>query len=132
MAPVAEAIYDNDETGGMSGFNYKQLINDKIYGNYINWFNVQFYNHWGNLRTAIMYDEAILNENYDSSILVAGMEYVDDVIDSTNENCTKISQTIEYLSVKYSNFGGVFVWKGNDANVLKWSEKMYHLMNDQR
>ena len=130
MAPVAEAIYDNDKTGGMSGFDYKKLINDKLYGQYINWFNVQFYNHWGNLRTGIMYDEAILNENYDSRLLVAGMQYVDDVIDDSNENCTKISQTIEYLSNKYDNFGGVFVWKGNDANVLQWSHKMYQLMHN--
>ena len=38
--------------------------------------------------------------------------------------------TIGDLAEKYSDFGGVFVWVGNDANVLPWSKIMYGLMND--
>ena len=68
MAPVAEAIYMNDINGGLSGFDYKYLM-DSEYGKYISWLNLQFYNGWGSLDTPGEYEEAVDDEGYDPSLL---------------------------------------------------------------
>ena len=69
LAPIAIAIYMNDWNGGLSGFDYKRLINDTSCGKYISWLNVQFYNGWGTLTSPTQYIEAVNNQGYDPSLL---------------------------------------------------------------
>lgn len=55
---------------------------------------------------------------------VAGLE--------TCENATLFTDaSIAQLTELYNNFGGVFVWVGNDSNVNCWSKTMYQVMNLQ-
>jgi len=122
FAPVADAIFLDDPNGGLSGFDYKKLMNSS-YGQYVSWLNLQFYNGFGTLDSSYEYSLAIDRQGYDPSLLVAGMEYC---TDATSE----VDNTIEQLANTYSNFGGVDVWKGNDTDILEWSETMYDLMNN--
>jgi len=92
------------------------------YGQYVSWLNLQFYNGFGTLVSPAQYEQAVNQQGYDSNKLVAGMEYCD----SANVD---VKSTINTLSKTYPNFGGVFVWLGNDSAVLNWSQDMYNCMN---
>ena len=59
FVPVASAIIDNDPNGGLSGFNYKTLM-DNI-GDDISWLNLQFYNGFGSLVTPTDYETCVAN-----------------------------------------------------------------------
>jgi len=121
FSPVADAIYHDDPNGGLSGFDYKKLMNSSS-GQYVSWLNLQFYNGFGTLDSPDEYELAVTSQGYNPSVLVAGMEYCSDAT-------SLVDNTIEQLANTYSNFGGVDVWWGNDPAVLEWGETMYDLMN---
>ena len=123
LSPVAEAIFANDKYGGLSGFNYKSLIDSK-YGELVNGLNLQFYNGWGNLDNIKQYEQCINQQGYQSNKLVAGM------LDTIESESKDIEYTINILSSQFGdNFGGVFVWNGNDIHTIKWSKYVYKLMH---
>jgi len=122
FAPVADAIYLDDTSGGLSGFDYKQLMLSST-GQYVSWLNLQFYNGFGTLDSSYEYQLAVNEQGYNPNQLVAGMEYCSDAT-------SNVENTIEELANTYSNFGGVFVWVGNSTSILEWGEKMYNLMKN--
>eukprot|EP01084_Bolivina_argentea_P269052 457147_1 len=117
LSPVAEAIYNNLSNGGLSGFNYKKLMDN--YGNIIGWLNLQFYNKWGSLQTPNEYERCVSVQGFNSQQLVAGM------LQCSDDGSRSINSTIQSLSSKYGkNFGGVDVWEGNNVGVIQWSKDM--------
>lgn len=121
FAPVASAIFQNSPNGGLSGFNYNTLMTSQ-YGKYVSWLNLQFYNNWGSLDAPNEYEEAV-KRGYNSQQLVAGMEKCSDANNLVNDTIKKLS------SIYGNNFGGVFVWEGNNAEVLNWSKTMQNNIN---
>ena len=123
LSPVAEAIFSDDEYGGLSGFNYKSLVlqSDDLH---IDFLNLQFYDGWGSLDNIKQYEQCINEQGYDANMLIAGMLNVDEMTSD------KIKYTIKRLVNQYGDdFGGIFVYNGNSDNTVTWSKKMYNLMH---
>jgi hypothetical protein len=117
---------------GMAGFNYKDLYKSPV-GPKIAWFNVQFYNGWGNFSSTSDYDKAVAN-GFPPDKVVANMlcnqfdgrGYVD-----IN---TVANSVVKPLVQKYKNFAGVACWEyynaepGGTSHPEQWSKIMTQAM----
>ena len=128
LAPVARALSSKDpgNHGGLSGFNYKSLMQDE--GDDVSWLNVQFYNGWGSLRTPALYERIVsIRNGFKSEQVVAGML----LTEYNGGGKPRYLKTITALSREYgTKFGGVFVWGGNDKSVVQWGIDMAKAMEN--
>jgi chitinase len=121
LSPVAT---DLEYGYGLGGFNYKDLYTSPA-GQYIAWFNTQFYSGFGDLYSTTSYDTAIAN-GYPPNQVVAGM-----LTNAANGGgftpIPTAKSTVAQLSAKYSNFGGVAGWEyfdslpGGIASPITWA-----------
>ncbi|KAF2722570.1 glycoside hydrolase family 18 protein [Polychaeton citri CBS 116435] len=119
MAPVATDLQPSGF--GLSGVSYSALdagatADDKSNGKLIDWFNVQFYNGWGNAASPDGYN-AIINNGYDPSRVVLG------VLDSPNDggsgwyNLTTYGNTLKQLKANYPSYNSFVSWEYYDAGL---------------
>ena len=121
LSPVAT---DLEYGYGLGGFNYKQLY-DSPAGADIAWFNTQFYSGFGDMYSTTDYDTIIAN-GYPANQVVAGML----TTSADGGGFTPIATaktTVQQLTAKYSNFGGVAGWEyfnalpDGPANPISWA-----------
>ncbi|EME43011.1 glycoside hydrolase family 18 protein, partial [Dothistroma septosporum NZE10] len=118
MAPVASELQASGY--GLGGFSYKTLDryatnSSRPNGKLVNWYNVQFYNGWGDASTPNGY-QSIIQNGYAASRVSLG------VLDNPGDggsgwfNVTTYQATIKSLRATYgSSFGGVVGWEYWDA-----------------
>jgi hypothetical protein len=119
MAPLGGSLmYDSP---GMGGFVYKELYNSEV-GEYINWFNGQYYGSY----TIYDFMKTIQN-GYPAEKIVMGMVSGNF---PTKSSFNIALSTIKNIKEKYPDFGGVDVWEyfdsppGNKSNPGEWSKDM--------
>ena len=120
MAPIQSSL--ETDKNGMGNFVYKDLYNSQE-GKFINYFNGQFYEQYDNTS----YTNVIKN-GYPPNKIVMGMLYTQDY--------DTIAKTVNQLSNKYNNFGGVFLWEYCYSKMNKfnnnndWAVNMKKTMNN--
>jgi hypothetical protein len=108
LAPVQYSL--QRDVPGIGGFSYKDLIHSSV-GKHINYLNGQFYEDY--TKEAYM---DVINNNYNSSCIVMGMEGTDNLKDRLSE--------LHNLYIKYGEkFGGVFLWEYS-LGMPDWAEKI--------
>lgn len=124
LAPVASALWGG---ANLSGFDYKQLYNSPS-GQYIAWFNGQFYSGFGSLSSTADYDRVIAY-GYPPDKVIGGM--IANPADGYGfVPISTVQQTVMALVAKYPTFGGVFAWEyfnadpGGPSKPAKWSVVM--------
>jgi hypothetical protein len=113
MAPIQESL-ENDEPG-LGGFSYKDLLKSPE-GEYIDYFNVQFYSDY----SCSAFDRIVAN-GYKPEMIVMGSM-------AGEFNYNELAKTVS----KYDNlFGGVFVWEYCFAqpSPKEWAIKIKSLLN---
>jgi hypothetical protein len=124
MAPLGSSL-QTDEIG-MGGFIYKDLYNSPE-GQYISWFNGQFYGSY-----TIDDVDRVVNNGYPSEKVVMGM--ISSQF-STFTTFTECLVTLIKIKQRYPDFGGVDVWEylnsppGITKNPSIWSESISNVFN---
>jgi len=119
MAPLGSSL-GNDEPG-MGGFIYKDLYTSPE-GQYINYFNGQFYGSY----QPSDYEKAILNGYPEEKVVMGMLEGIDFV---------GACQTLTALKVEYPNLGGTFIWEyfqappDGKADPSEWSKEINKIFN---
>jgi hypothetical protein len=117
MAPVASDLEPSGR--GLGGFSYlhldaQALSSDKPNGKLIDWFNVQFYNGWGDASSTAGYT-SIVNNGFDPSRVAMG------ILSSPQDGGSgwypryTYAATISQLVATYPNFGGIVSWEYHDS-----------------
>lgn len=122
MAPLGGSL--QTDCTGMGGFIYKELY-ESPEGQYINWFNGQFYGSYN-----ISDLNTVVNNGYPVDMIVMGM------ISSQFSSDNKFSECLDTLSEikkQYPDFGGVDVWEyfnsppGKIKNPSIWSDSISNI-----
>jgi hypothetical protein len=117
MAPVASDLEPSGR--GLGGFSYlhldaQALSSEKPNGKLIDWFNVQFYNGWGDASSTVGYT-SIVNNGFDPSRVAMGiLSSPQDGGSGWYPRYTYVA-TISQLIATYPNFGGVVSWEYHDS-----------------
>jgi hypothetical protein len=136
-APVASAL-----TGGGSvsaDVNYNQLLDQ------FDWYNLQFYNGWGDLQNGSSSAPPNYNPNYAGVVTACGSTNVGRLVAGalTNPNSgggfiglSTLCPIISSISESYPGFGGVFGWNYQNAldtdgriDPLGWAESISGALN---
>jgi hypothetical protein len=129
LAPVGTAMMFSGGTG-LSGFNYNAL--DAAEGPEIAFYNVQFYNGFGDLDNPTDYEDAV-NNGYSPSRLVAGQ------VTSTSNgggfvDFPTLNQTVIDLRNQYGQIGGIMGWEyfnslpGGTSAPWEWAQDMTEIL----
>lgn len=128
LTPVATAMLGLHQ---LSGFDYFELEEKK--GPSISWYNLQFYNNWGDLTLLEQVLQlwspkkvvaGLLTSPNNGSTVPPSFEIVTDIIHSVNNNCGGI--------------GGIMGWEyfnslpGGENEPWKWAEKMSRILGIRR
>ena len=116
-APEAAGMVEGG--GSLTNFSYIDLdkqatAENKPNGKLLDFYNVQFYNSWGDASSNTQYD-SIVSGGFDASRIVMG------VLDSHNDGesgfvqLNTLKTVVFSLASKYDNFGGVDGWEYYDA-----------------
>lgn len=130
MVTLAPVGTDMSQGYGLSGFSYAQLEADA--GANIAFYNVQYYNGWGDLSTPADY-EAGVNAGFSADRLVAGQVtapsngggYVD---------FPTLGDTISTLRTEYGQIGGVMGWEyfngepGGTSAPWEWAQQITEIL----
>jgi hypothetical protein len=108
MAPFATWLWMRRLVDGLRSFDYRDV--DRITGNLISWYNVQFYCGWGSLETPEDYN-AIVARGFTPDKLVATMLTHPDGCSEGWVEPEVLSRTLRSLRDKHSSFGGVAAWE---------------------
>ncbi|TWU70915.1 hypothetical protein ED733_000512 [Metarhizium rileyi] len=127
LAPVASALSNG---GNLSGFNYATLESRK--GSKINFYNAQFYSGFGSMSSTTDFNK-IVSHNIGASRLVAGQ-----LTSPSNGQgyipYEQLKTTIESLTKKYGQIGGVMGWEyfnsapGGTSEPWKWAQIMTQIL----
>jgi hypothetical protein len=114
----------------LSGFNYNAL--DEADGPDIAFYNVQFYNGFGDLDTPDDYEDAV-NNGYSASRLVAGQVTSPDNGGGYVDFPT-LNQTVIDLRDEYGQIGGIMGWEyfnslpGGTAEPWEWAQEITEIL----
>lgn len=122
LAPVATALQGGQH---LSGFDYEAL--EVMRGDQIAWYNVQFYNNWGNLTGFEGYG-IIVSRGWKAEKVVAGV-----LTNPSNGTqgwvgLDELAKTVSVLRVLFPGFGGVMGWEyynsmpGGEERPWQWAE----------
>ncbi|KAL8785019.1 MAG: hypothetical protein Q9213_003612 [Squamulea squamosa] len=122
LAPVAKALQGGQH---LSGFDYEAL--EVMRGPQIAWYNVQFYNNWGNLTGFEGYG-AIINKGFQAEKVVAGV--LTNPVNGTQgwAEAQELARTVGMLKVLFPGFGGMMGWEyfnstpGGEERPWEWAE----------
>ncbi|KAI4283215.1 MAG: hypothetical protein L6R38_002303 [Xanthoria sp. 2 TBL-2021] len=122
LAPVATALQGGRH---LSGFDYEAL--EVMRGQQIAWYNVQFYNNWGNLTGFEGYG-GIINIGWKAEKVVAGV--LTNPANGTQGwvEAEELARTVTMLKVLFPGFGGVMGWEyfnstpGGEERPWEWAE----------
>jgi len=131
-APVASAL-----TGGGSvsaGVDYNQLLSQ------FDWYNIQFYNNWGDLENGSDSQPPNYNPNYEGVVNACGSQSVNQLVAGALTNgangggyidLSQLSPIISALAGKYSNFGGADGWNYHNAlpDPITWAQTISNAVN---
>ncbi|KAL8848957.1 MAG: hypothetical protein Q9221_006051 [Calogaya cf. arnoldii] len=122
LAPVATALQGGRH---LSGFDYEAL--EVMRGHQIAWYNVQFYNNWGNLTGFEGYG-GITNMGWKAEKVVAGVLTNPGNGTQGWVEAEDLARTMTMLKVLFPGFGGVMGWEyfnstpGGEERPWEWAE----------
>ncbi|KAL8758726.1 MAG: hypothetical protein Q9199_001255 [Rusavskia elegans] len=122
LAPVATALQRGRH---LSGFDYEAL--EVMRGRQIAWYNVQFYNNWGNLTGFEGYG-GIINVGWKAEKVVAGVLTNPGNGTQGWVEAEELARTVTMLKVLFPGFGGVMGWEyfnstpGGEERPWEWAE----------
>ncbi|KAL2157598.1 hypothetical protein VTH06DRAFT_5977 [Thermothelomyces fergusii] len=132
LAPVAAALLDRRRN--LSGFDYDQL--EALRGREIAWYNAQFYNNWGDFRSAAMY-EMLLVRGWPPEKIVVGL-----LTSPANGHgwvpWDALATVLPLLAARHPRFGGVMGWEyfnstpGGQERPWEWAQAMTALVKGGR
>lgn len=101
LAPVASAL-----SGGsnLSGFSYRTLAAAPE-GDYIGFYNTQFYDGFGSMATPDSYQRAVELGGFSPDKVVAGQ------LIATNTDFNSLRKTVQALVGRYGSYGGFMAWE---------------------
>ena len=129
LAPVATAMTEADGTG-LSGFDYQELDADT--GSDPAFYNVQFYNGFGDMSTPTDYEDAV-DQGWSPSRLVAGQVTSPDN-GSGYVDFPTLNDTVIALRNEYGQLGGIMGWEyfnsdpGGTAAPWEWAQDMTEIL----
>ena len=133
LPPIATAMVNQQN---LSGFDYEVL--EKAFAANVAWYNVQFYNGWGSMKTTKDY-ERIIARGWPASKVVVGL--VTNPENGTGWVPDKLLRgTLTALRMKYPDFGGVMGWEyfnsmteeDGHGNPWCWAQFMGKTLRDSR
>ncbi|WPG98729.1 Hypothetical protein R9X50_00152300 [Acrodontium crateriforme] len=127
LAPVATALLIDQPHLSGPKFNYHTLEQQR--GHEIAWYNVQFYNGWGDARTTFWYD-AIIRTGWKPERVVFGLLTNPGNGGSGYVPWEQMQIVLLALKFNYPSFGGVMGWEyfnalpGGDDRPWEWAKNM--------
>ncbi|KAL8995643.1 MAG: hypothetical protein Q9169_004652 [Polycauliona sp. 2 TL-2023] len=122
LAPVATALQGRRH---LSGFDYEAL--EVMRGHQIAWYNVQFYNNWGNLTWLEGYG-GIIHLGWKAEKVVAGVLTNPGNGTQGWVETEELARTIAMLKMLFPGFGGIMGWEyynstpGGEQKPWEWAE----------
>ncbi|KAL9114700.1 MAG: hypothetical protein Q9227_001378 [Pyrenula ochraceoflavens] len=105
FSPVASAMTKGEN---LSGFDYQML--ECCVGDKISWYNLQFYNGFGDLSTTDGYDQ-VIQAGWQAQKIVGGALTNTDNGSEGFVDPKSLATVVTSLKGKYQNFGGVAGWE---------------------